>query len=184
MGLRLDRHKHKSNYIDILSPATSRNQPGSLFNESLAPGLCALLPRLCADSSWASAPAAGDAAIFEAGGTAGHGIDALGPHIHIYIYIHTGFHVILIYIYTCIYVYTCIYNVILCDIFVFHTCNFTNYAYIYIYVCVDILYHTMYMVYNGVYIEGMYIYIHMYTQMHLFNQDRMPHIIMVNNSSF
>ena len=49
---------------------------------------------------------------------------------------------------------------------------------IYIYVCVDILYHTMYMVYNGVYIEGMY------TQMHLFNQDRMPHIIMVNNSSF
>ena len=114
MGLRLDRHKHKSNYIDILSPATSRNQPGSLFNESLAPGLCALLPRLCADSSWASAPAAGDAAIFEAGGTAGHGIDALGPHIHIYI--HTGFHVILRYIYinTCIYVYTCIYNVILC----------------------------------------------------------------------
>ena len=73
---------------------------------------------------------------------------------------------------------------ILCDIFVFHTCNFTNYVYIYIYVCVDILYHTMYMVYNGVYIEGMYIYIHMYTQMHLFNQDRMPHIIMVNNSSF
>ena len=129
MGLHLDRHNHKFNYIDILSddvdvvvdvvvvvddddpvelfqtrgkcweliamlpgpqapqaPATSSNQPGSLFNESLAPGLCALLPRLCADSSWASAPAAGDAAIFEAGGTAGHRIDALGPHIHIYIY--------------------------------------------------------------------------------------------------
>ena len=67
--------------------------------------------------------------------------------------------------------------------FDFNSCNFSNCAYIYICMCRYIVSYYV----HGVYNEGMYIYVCVDTQAHLFNQyrvcDRMPHIIMVNSSS-